>query len=184
MVVFARTSKTADAVKTTALSISNIVIVGSLLTLSLLEPDDPIPDLNELVRHELRRILTTRDAAAVLRKLVDDDAAVAREIILEPGLACSTTSSLIQSVSFWLAKTLSSCELVEFIETVYTAAVASDPSLSIALKFSRKRFDPACPRGIAALEHAIIKLDDAVDIDPNMNIDVVIGMFHDVIICS
>ena len=45
MVVFARTSKTADAVKTTALSISNIVIVGSLLTLSLLEPDDPIPDL-------------------------------------------------------------------------------------------------------------------------------------------
>ena len=171
------TSKTSDAVKTTALSISNIVIVGSLMTLSLLESRDPIPDLGELVRYELRRILTTRDAAVVLHKLVDDDAAVAREIAVEPGLACSTTSSLIQSVSFWLVKTLSPCELVEFLETMYTAAVASDPSLRVALKFSRKRFDPACPRGVAALEDAIAQLDDVLDIDPVVNIDVVVDMF-------
>jgi len=181
MVFFARTSKPSDAVKTTALSISNIVIVGSLLTLSLLDSHDPLPDLGELVRYELRRVLTTREAAVVMRKLVDDDAAVAREIMVEPGLAFSTTSSLIQSVSTWLAKTRSSCELVEFLETMYTAAVASDPGLRVALKFSRKRFDPACPRGVAALEHIIVQLDDVLDIEPDMNIDVVVDMFHDVV---
>ena len=177
----ARTSKTTDAVKTTALSISNIVIVGSLLTLSLLEPNDPLPDLGEFVRYELRRVLTTREAAAVMRKLVDDDAAIAREITVDPGLACSTTSSLIHSVAAWLVKTHSSCELIEFLETMYTAGVASDPSLRLALKFSRKRFNPACPRGVASLEHIIVQLDDVLDIEPDMNIDVVIDMFSDVI---
>ena len=177
----ARTSKTSDAVKTTALSISNIVIVGSLLTLSLLEPNDPLPDLGELVRYELRRVLTTREAAAVMRKLVDDDAAVAREITVEPGLAYSTTSSLIQSVATWLAKTHSSCELIEFLETMYTTGVASDPSLRVALKFSRKRFNPACPRGVASLEHIIVQLDDVLDIEPGMNLDVVVDMFRDII---
>jgi len=176
----ARTSKTTDAVKTTALSISNIVIVGSLLTLSLLEPHDPPPDLGEFVRYELRRVLTTREAAAVMNKLVDDDAVIAREITVDPGLAYSTTSSLVQSVSTWLVKTLSSRELVEFLETLYTAGVASDPSLCVALKFSRKRFNPACPRGVDALEHIIVQLDDVLDIDPGANIDVVIDMFSDV----
>jgi len=177
----ARASKTTDAVKTTALSISNIVIVGSLLTLSLLEPHDPLPDLGELVRYELRRVLTTREAAAVMRKLVDDDAAVAREITVDPGLAYSTTSSLIHSISAWLAKTHSSCELIEFLETMYTAGIASDPSLCVALKFSRKRFNPACPRGVASLEYIIVQLDDVLDIEPDMNLDVVIDMFSDVI---
>ena len=181
MSFFARTSNTTDAVKTTALSISNIVVVGSLLTLSLLEPRDPIPDLGELVRCELRRVLTTREASAVMKKLVDDDAAIAREIAVDPGLAFSSTSSLIHSVATWLVKTLPPGELNEFLEVAFTTAVASDPALRVALKFARRRFDPACPRGIEALERAIVQLDDALDISPGANLDVVIEMYTQVI---
>ena len=177
----ARTSNTTDAVKTTALSISNIVVVGSLLTLSLLEPLDPVPDLNELVRYELRRVLTTREASAVMKKLIDDDAAVAREIAVDPCIALSSTSSLIRTVATWLVKTLGPSGVDEFLETMYTAAVASDPSLRIALKFSRRRFDPGCPRGIEALERAIVQLDDTLNISPGANVDVAIEMYQGVI---
>jgi len=181
MTFCARTSKTTDAVKTTALSISNIVIVGSLLTLSLLEPRDPLPDLGELVRYELRRVLTTREASVVLRKLVDDDAAIAREIAVDPGLAFSSTSSLIHSVAAWLVKTLPPGELNVFLETIYTAAIASDPGLRIAIRIARKRFDPACPHGVEGLERAIVHLDDVLDVEPCANLDVVLDMYRDVI---
>ena len=181
MSFFARTSNTTDAVKTTALSISNIVVVGSLLTLSLLEPRDPIPDLGELVRCELRRVLTTREASVVLRKLVDDDAAIAREIAVDPGLALSSTSSLIYSIAAWLVKTLPPGELNEFLEVAFTTAVASDPALRVALKFARRRFNPSCPHGVEGLERAIVHLDDVLDVEPCANLDVVLDMYRDVI---
>ena len=181
MTFCARTSKTTDAVKTTALSISNIVIAGTLLTLSLLDPRDPLPDRGELVRYELRRVLTTREASVVLRKLVDDDAAIAREIAVDPGLAFSSTSSLIHSVAAWLVKTLPPGELNEFLEVAFTTAVASDPALRVALKFARRRFNPSCPHGVEGLERAIVHLDDVLDVEPCANLDVVLDMYRDVI---
>ena len=57
MSFYAPAGKTTDAVKSTALAISNIVIIGSVLMLSLLDPRESVPDLGELVRYELRRVL-------------------------------------------------------------------------------------------------------------------------------
>ena len=157
------------------LSLCNVIIVCSLVSLSILDSLDDAPPMREVIRGEMSRVLTLKALQRDFHEYKDIiDADLARDI-LEPPFSYTRSTRHVVTVVTTRIGTHARFRTESFLQSMFTEAIGSDPVVySILRRGLRMINDPD------TLVRLISEMNVEFGLSLDDNMDAVIDMYRSV----
>ncbi len=157
------------------LSIANVIIVCSLVSLTILDSLADAPPIPEIVRNELSRIFTLKGVQREFPEYKDIiDADLAREILAEPFRASTPTKAVVDTLTQRICAH-PTFRVDSFLQTIFTEGIGTDPVVYAILRRGLNMMTD--PDTIVTL---IDQMNGEFGITSSENMHVVIDMYRSV----
>ena len=157
------------------LSLCNVIIVCSLVSLSILDSLDDAPPMREVIRGEMSRVLTLKALQRDFPEYKDIiDADLARDILEPPFSNTKSTRHVVTEVTTRIG-THARFRTDPFMQSMFTEAIGSDPVVySILRRGLRMINDPD------TLVKIISEMNAEFGLSMDDNMDAVVDMYRSV----